>query len=192
MPKKETTDKISTKRTYILLQRSLFQLLTVTPFEKITLTQLCDDAMIPRSTFYRYFEDKHDLLRYCIQVFADTARFNDDVIYFKDDDSLRNFMLVLIQMLDRNKEEYERLYRINKDGELMNILKEFLSDIVRTKLLESEANGYTLKISHSIFIYLLTDFYYSTAKCFLELTDSYSIEAFVDNVCLFSDKDFFA
>ena len=45
-----------------------------TPFEKITLTQLCDASMVPRSTFYRYFEDKYDLLYYCLQTFFDTVR----------------------------------------------------------------------------------------------------------------------
>ena len=50
---KEKKEKISTRRTYLLLSRSLFRLLEDTPFEKISLIQLCDHSMVPRSTFYR-------------------------------------------------------------------------------------------------------------------------------------------
>ena len=54
----EPQEKISARRTYTLLQQAFFKLLTEKPFEKITLKELCDTAMIPRSTFYRYFEDQ--------------------------------------------------------------------------------------------------------------------------------------
>ena len=67
---KEKKEKISTRRTYLLLSRSLFRLLEDTPFEKISLIQLCDHSMVPRSTFYRYFEDKYDLLYYSLQTFS--------------------------------------------------------------------------------------------------------------------------
>ena len=47
----EPQEKISARRTYTLLQQAFFKLLTEKPFEKITLKELCDTAMIPRSTF---------------------------------------------------------------------------------------------------------------------------------------------
>ncbi|MGL5434498.1 MAG: TetR/AcrR family transcriptional regulator [Lachnospiraceae bacterium] len=191
MTKKDPIDKVSTRRTYLLLQIALFELLTEKPFEKITLTELCGRSLIPRSTFYRYFEDKHDLLRYCIQTFFQTARLSEDIIYFKDAYSIRSFLIIFIQMLNRQKGNYYKLYQTNKNGILMDILKEFLSDILITKLKESESHGAQLKISPAIFTYLLTDFYFSAAKCFLDLADSCLVEDFVDNVCMFSDKDFF-
>ena len=59
---KNQKEKISTIRTYVLLRKALYELLTEKPFEKISLTDICTRSMVPRSTFYRYFEDKYDLL----------------------------------------------------------------------------------------------------------------------------------
>ncbi len=188
---KEPIDNIATRRTYILLQMALFDLLTEKPFEKISLTELCTRSMVPRSTFYRYFEDKHDLLRYCIQVFFETAQLNEDIIYFSDSYSIRDFLVIFIQMINRHKAEYYKLYQINKNGILMDILKDFLSDLMIVKLKESEGNGRRLKISPEIFTYLLTDFYFSAAKCFLDMEESCPVDEFVGHVCMFSEKDFF-
>ena len=84
----EPQEKISARRTYTLLQQAFFKLLTEKPFEKITLKELCDTAMIPRSTFYRYFEDKYDLLGYCLQNFFENMDLDIDVIYLKNLDAM--------------------------------------------------------------------------------------------------------
>lgn len=191
MTKHVFDESLATRRTYILLQKALIDLMVLKPFEKITLIQLCEQAMIPRSTFYRYFEDKHDLLRYSIYQLFQELQVNDDVIYFQDVDSLRSFLLEIIRILNQDKDLYYRLYRMNKNGDLMGILKDFLTDILTVKLKESEAQGINMKISLQVFIYLLTDFYFSAAKGFLELSNLESVDRYVDDVCRFSDKDFF-
>ena len=80
MTDNDKKEKISTRRTYLLLSSSLFALLEEIPFEKITLIQLCEHSLVPRSTFYRYFEDKYDLLYYCLQTFFASARLDRDEI----------------------------------------------------------------------------------------------------------------
>ena len=52
---------ITARRTYALLKGALFSQLAALPFEQLTLTDICNTALISRSTFYRYFEDKYDL-----------------------------------------------------------------------------------------------------------------------------------
>ena len=94
---------ISALRTYALLQSALFQLLTEMPFEKITLTRLCARSMVPRSTFYRYFEDKYDLLRYCLRRFFEESRLDEDVIYLKNQESTQAFIAKVITVISRTK-----------------------------------------------------------------------------------------
>ena len=53
---------ITARRTYALLKGALFSQLAALPFEQLTLTDICNTALISRSTFYRYFEDKYDRL----------------------------------------------------------------------------------------------------------------------------------
>lgn len=60
--KKQT---IATKRTLSSLVKAMFTLLKTKSFESITVQELCSLSLIPRATFYNYFEDKYDLLDYC-------------------------------------------------------------------------------------------------------------------------------
>ena len=45
-----------------LLQEALFRLLEHTPLDKISITQLCNEAEINRATFYRHYETPSDIL----------------------------------------------------------------------------------------------------------------------------------
>lgn len=44
------------------LEAGLLSVLQTIPYEKITLTRLCEDLRVPRKTFYRYFPTKDDCL----------------------------------------------------------------------------------------------------------------------------------
>jgi len=54
------------RRSMQLLWRALFELMTVEKlgFSKITVDQICEKAMVHRSTFYKHFDDKIRLLEY--------------------------------------------------------------------------------------------------------------------------------
>ncbi|MDR2932476.1 MAG: TetR/AcrR family transcriptional regulator, partial [Oscillospiraceae bacterium] len=51
-------------RTHKALVSALFMLLKKQPFQKITVNELCEAAMVSRATFYLHFEDKYHLLRF--------------------------------------------------------------------------------------------------------------------------------
>ena len=54
---------IKTKRA---LSQSLFTLLDKKEFSGITVNQICEDALVHRTTFYKHFYDKYDLLIYLV------------------------------------------------------------------------------------------------------------------------------
>ena len=60
---------IGATRTLTALQKAMLTLLSEKSFEEFTIQELCDGAMLPRATFYNYFDDKHGLLHYCFMVF---------------------------------------------------------------------------------------------------------------------------
>ena len=187
----EKKEKISTRRTYLLLSQALFSLLEETPFEKITLTQLCDASMVPLSTFYRYFEDKYDLLCYCLQTFFETARLDKDIMYLKDGNG-HAFVDKLISVMDQNKESFTKICRTNKNGIFMDILRNYLMQIIEQILHQLLEEGCALKISQPVFTYLLADLYISMAKCYLESEHGQDPGSFARDVCLFAVRDFFA
>lgn len=57
------------RRTYKLLREALIELVREKPFDKISVTDICERAMVHRATFYAHFEDKYQLLNYCIWGF---------------------------------------------------------------------------------------------------------------------------
>ena len=50
------------KRMIKHINQTVFELLNDYHFDEITVQKICDAAEINRSTFYRYFQDKYDLL----------------------------------------------------------------------------------------------------------------------------------
>lgn len=50
------------ERTNALIVKSLEELLKTTPFEKITVFNICNNIGINASTFYRYFSDKYEVM----------------------------------------------------------------------------------------------------------------------------------
>lgn len=66
---------IGTARTLRLIESALMRLLTEDSFENITIQAICTQSMVPRSTFYNYFEDKYDLLSTAFRsMFSDIFR----------------------------------------------------------------------------------------------------------------------
>ncbi|MGL5899464.1 MAG: TetR/AcrR family transcriptional regulator [Lactobacillaceae bacterium] len=56
---------VGVKRTLMAFEDAMFNLLGKQTFEKVTVSEICAQAMYPRATFYNYFDDKYDLLEYC-------------------------------------------------------------------------------------------------------------------------------
>ena len=55
------------QRTYKLLKDAFLRLLSQKTFEQITVQEICEEAMVRRTTFYQHFEDKHDFLGWFIR-----------------------------------------------------------------------------------------------------------------------------
>ncbi|MFC6254059.1 TetR/AcrR family transcriptional regulator [Secundilactobacillus hailunensis] len=63
------TDKriIKTERD---IKQAFLTLLKTTPFQKISVNQVCDQALVSRSTFYEHFQDKYDLLGQLVKQYT--------------------------------------------------------------------------------------------------------------------------
>jgi AcrR family transcriptional regulator len=58
----EGQEDLRVRRTHKLLWEALMVELSVRPFEKITIKDICERAMVHRTTFYKHYEDKYALL----------------------------------------------------------------------------------------------------------------------------------
>lgn len=60
---REMKDDRKTRYTKMVIRNSLMELMKQKPISKITIKELCENADINRTTFYRYYSDQYDLLR---------------------------------------------------------------------------------------------------------------------------------
>ena len=71
-------------RTVRDFQNALLTLLEKNSFDHLTVDQICNEALLHRSSFYRYFNDKYDLLEQTmgaqISQIADSGDSEEDVI----------------------------------------------------------------------------------------------------------------
>lgn len=65
-------------RTRKLLSDALFNLLEKYPMSSITINMICNKALVHRTTFYKHFYDKYDLLIYLFKGFS-KEYFNLDI-----------------------------------------------------------------------------------------------------------------
>lgn len=53
-------------------------------FDKITVDNICREAQVGRTTFYRYFTDKYDILDYSVKEIFRHAEEEHDIVTFED------------------------------------------------------------------------------------------------------------
>ena len=72
----------------------------------------------------------------------------------------------------------------------MFVIQHDLARILTESGWHGENKGYRLKIALPLYVAFMSSFYLTTLKSYLELADTYDIDTFVDNVCLFAQRDF--
>lgn len=114
-----------TKLTIKLLEQSLIKLLSDKNIYQISIRELCDEAGINRSTFYRYFGSQFDLLRYMETELIDNIQgyFVDDIDSL-DEKQIRTQMIHLLEYLKSNYDFTRLLLNNNVDEEFPNKLFE--------------------------------------------------------------------
>ena len=81
-------------RTIRDFENALITLLEKNSFESLTVDQICKEALMHRSSFYRYFSDKYDLLEQTLNAQINKLTENKVVLPNKDEAVLsRRFCL---------------------------------------------------------------------------------------------------
>lgn len=127
---------IKTKK---ILFESLLKLMKNRNFEKIKISDICEESLVNRSTFYAHYQDKYELL---IELFEEEKKLllkdledNDNIIFSKE--YLMELLSILIDHLDENKEMYEAILANNRNG----ILIDFLIDAIERDASERLKNN---------------------------------------------------
>lgn len=174
-------EDLRVRRTYKLLSQALMSLLLEKSFEEIFVTDICERAMVHRTTFYKHFEDKYHLLDFCVQELINN--FEGDEYRLNAGGSMKDYYMSLI----RKSLEY---LSANKDLLLTGILRagnnsafpmlhRSVNNLIESKLLENEKMGY----HHTVPCPIIAEFYsgalLSAAVWWLENDTAISIDDMV-------------
>ena len=142
---------IKTKK---ILFEALVTLMEQKDFEKIKISDICDQALINRSTFYAHYEDKYDLLLAMINDLKNNLE--HELKENKEEDISKNyfmeFLKILINHVDEKRETYNSILKNDKNG----IVMDFLIDVSYRDLTSRLKNNNIISI---IPIDVITKFY---------------------------------
>ncbi|MHC9533577.1 TetR/AcrR family transcriptional regulator [Dellaglioa sp. BT-FLS60] len=101
---------------------TFIKMLEKTSLSNITVEQITIAAKINRSTFYRYYRDKQDLLEEAIHV-SISSMFNENMRALTNEEFIRQSILVI-----KKQERLIRNLTINNNSELYPILVEIVAN----------------------------------------------------------------
>ncbi len=143
-------------KTKNLLYTTLISLLKDYTFEEIKVSDICNKALINRSTFYAHYTDKYELLASCIQdikeELAEKLRSNKNISNTKE--YYMEMLRLFLTHIDENRELFSSIIINNKNSIIMDIFYATINSDL-TKRLKEEENKSDLNVPEEI----ITDFY---------------------------------
>ena len=142
---KEKTDLRIIKTKKILFD-ALLKLMKKKNFEKIKIADICEEALINRSTFYAHYEDKYELLMALFEEqkvsLLEKLDNKENTNFSKE--YLMEVLNILINYIDENREIYSAILSNNRNG----ILIDFLIDVIERDVSERLKDNNDIKNSN--------------------------------------------
>lgn len=161
-------------RTRTLLCKAFFDLLEVEPYEKITVIDICNKAMVHRATFYNHFDDKENLLSFAIdQIQKDM--FNATVEKEKHNTPKEMYMSLVSKVIDFVEENRAKFLLIIKNNSRDKIMGLILNTLDRSIRYLTSKNQYKekFKLPPDIIINFLAGGITNLGLSWLESTKTY-------------------
>ena len=149
-------EDLRVQRTYLLLKNALLGLLAKKSFDEIKVNDICNLAMIHRTTFYSHFQDKYDLLEYCVKNIEQelTEKINTTQ-YSNSKEFYTNLVMSLLEYISENKKMFKSVLKNNFDNSVNKIFMNTCINYI-TDMLEKEKDQ---GIYHKTKIPIIAQFY---------------------------------
>lgn len=163
------------------IDQALLSLLKEIPFQKITVNLLCKTALINRSTFYKYYTDKYDLLdRYLDRILQEfQEHVNVDFVITDpeqtDDEFYQSPFKALTAFLFTKKEEYLILWNASIERHPYNEM----ADLVYTQILQKLLSAYPDLSQKQVYCELYAQLFSSNIMTLVRwwLTNTHTVSA---------------
>lgn len=187
-------DDLRIRRTYKLLSESLLDLLSENKFEDISVTDICEKAMIHRTTFYKHFEDKYQLLKFCVKEFQInfSKENNFDYKFNNLTDYYINTMKNILEFITspKNKSQFVALLKNNRNS-IQTIFHETIVEDVILKLEDVKKTGNEFSVPIPMIAELYAGAIISVIRWWFESDMTISVEDLIRYSTFLSQKNLF-
>lgn len=115
-----------TRKNYRALTKALTELMSERNYGDISVVEICEKSKVQRVTFYNYFEDKDDLLRFCVKelmgAFSERVKIGNEVT----DEDIDKLTRLTISFIGKYRTVVENLFN-EKDGKGVFIIQRIIS-----------------------------------------------------------------
>jgi AcrR family transcriptional regulator len=133
----EQTD-LRVRRTHKLLWDAMMAELSERPFEEITVKDICERAMVHRTTFYKHYEDKYALLERGMRQMFDALVTEEEHLppsaYSLDEPP--PYFIRLFEHAAQRQQFYRLMLRGEGIGLFQKLVKGYIADVVEAKMRE--------------------------------------------------------
>lgn len=140
------------QKTYMSVTKSLIEMMEEMPFEDIKVKELCDRAMIRKSTFYKHFADKYELLEFIVKEvindYNDRIRKDstaDDPVAFYN-----NMLDYVFEFAKANQKLIRSAIRSDSLVLLLNIMSQQVTPDICQKLKQDQERGRRMPASPEV------------------------------------------
>ncbi len=145
-------------KTYMALTNTFFQMMEEMQFDKITVKELCDRAMIRKSTFYKHFADKYELFTFIIR--ETQAEFDEksagEVQSDEPIDFYKHLFSNVVDFADENTRLIQSAIDSNSLSIILSMMSEQIIPDVTGKLKEDKKSGHEMIASPEVIASLFT------------------------------------
>ena len=147
---------LRTARTYKLLKDALLQLLSENSFDNIKVNDICELAMVHRTTFYSHFSDKYELLNYVIhdiekEILSGFSTSN----YISAKDFYTDLIMSLLKYVGSNKLFYKNMITNNYSTGIITIFHDSAITHISEILKKEQQMGLKINVP----INVMSEFY---------------------------------
>lgn len=140
------------QKTYMSVTKALIEMMEEMPFEDIKVKELCDRAMIRKSTFYKHFADKYELLAFIVkEVINDyNERIRQDIPTDNPVAFYNKMLDYVFEFAKANQKLIRSAIRSDSLVLLLNIMSQQVMPDICQKLKQAQACGHRMPASPKV------------------------------------------
>lgn len=136
------------QKTHLALSKNFVEMIYEMPYEQIKISELCERAMIQKSTFYKHFANKNELLAFCVrdlhQSFINEIDTSDPFLFYS------HLINNIFQFIQENETLMRSIHNSISAPLTGRIVADELTIEIQHRLYDNKQNGHFLPAVPSI------------------------------------------